>query len=336
MNRNVVGIRSISVYVPQEIRDSSWIASESGIPEEVIRNKFGIKQIHKANSEESVSDMAIAAAKRALKGVNPAKIDLLIYCGSEYKDYYLYNIAAKIQNAIGAINAESFEIHSLCSAGVYSLKVAKNILQCDAEKKMALLVTSSKEADLINYKDNDSRFMFNFGDGAAAILLEKDYDENVVLETKMISDGQFAEDVYVSAVGCNNFSNIKEAKKEDFYLKVTNISDMKERLDPVTIKNFFTVIEDAIKKSGYTNQDIDFIAPLFMKKSISDEILKRFNLKSDNTFLLEKYGHCQSADVFISITEGLKLGRINNGDIVVLVSAGTGYTWAATVVKWGK
>lgn len=335
MKNENVGIKKIGTYFPQGIRDSQWIAEASGIPEEVIRLKFGIKKVHKADASESVVDMAVKACRSALEDKDPLEIDLVVYCGSEYKDYYLFNAAASIQHKIGAENAESFELHSLCSAGVYALKVVKAMMLQDPSIRNALLVSSSKEGDLINYRDNDSRFMFNFGDGAAAILLEKNLNENRILETKMISDGRFAEDVYVPAVGAKNFETLKEPNYEDFFLQVLDVHGMKERLDPITINNFFSVIEQVVVKSGYIKEDIAFIAPLFMKKSMSNLLLDHFALKPENTYLLEEYGHCQSADCFIAVKKAVEVGRIKKGDLVVLVSAGTGYTWAATVIKWG-
>lgn len=334
MQKLGVGIKSIGVYMPPEVRDSAWISQASGIPEPVIREKFGVKKIHKA-TDEHVTDMAVKAARKALGDFDPMRLDLVVYCGSEYKDYYLFNAAASIQERIGARNAETFEIHSLCSAGVYSLKVLKSMMLQDEALRHVLLVSASKEGDLINYQDNESRFMFNFGDGAAAVLLEKGMNTNQILETKMISDGRFAADVSVPAVGNVHFGQLKDSKYEDFLLQVADLQSMKEKLDPITLPNFIKVIEEAVKKSGYENKDINFIAPLFMKKSISTMILDHFGLQEDNTFLLEEYGHCQSADVFISLQEGEKLGRVKSGDLVVLVAAGTGYTWAATVIRWG-
>jgi 3-oxoacyl-[acyl-carrier-protein] synthase-3 len=332
----VVGMKRIGVYVPEGIRDSRYIGEASGISEDVVRHKFGIKQIHKAGPEESVSDMGVKAAKRALQDFDPNLLDLVVYCGSEYKDYYLFNCAAKIQHEIGAKNANAFEIHSLCSAGVYSLKILKSMMLMDKNLKYVLLISSSKEADLINYKNERTRFMYNFGDGAAAVLLERGLDENIILDTHMITDGAFAYDVGVMGIGCKNFNKFDEMKYEDRFLDVHDIQSMKERLDPVTLKNFIAVIEKSAEKSGYQKNQINYIAPIFMKRSILNNILEYFQLKEDNSFVLEEYGHCQSADAFISLSEGEKLERLKQGDIAVLFGAGTGYTWAATAVRWGK
>ncbi len=332
---DIVGIRNIGIYVPPTIKDSTKISELSGIPEEVVREKFGVVHVHEASDEETVSYMGVEAAKKALDGFDPEKLDLVVYCGSEFKDYYLFNCAAKIQHEIGAVNANAFEIHSLCSAGVYSLKVLKSMMLCDEKINHVLLVSSSKESQIINYKNHNTRFMFNFGDGAAAVLLEKGLNKNVILETYMISDGQFAEDVAVFGVGCKNFNKQMDIKYEDRFLDVPNIKSMKERLDPITLNNFNNVIGESLKKSGYKNEDIGFVAPIFMKRSILSNILDKYNLTEENSFVLEEYGHCQSADAFISLTEGYKKGRLKDGDIAVLLGAGTGYTWAATTVRWG-
>lgn len=333
---NVVGIRDIQIYVPKEIEDSATIAKESGIPKDVIENKFGIKGKHKAGEMEQVSDMATKAAEKVLKNFDPLKLDLVVYCGSEFKDYYLMNMAAKIQDSIGAKNANAFEIHSLCSAGVYSLKILKSMMLCDPDINNVLLVSSSKETSIVNYKNEKSRFMFNFGDGASAALLQKGYSKNVILETHMITNGGFAEDVAVYNIGNNNIRDFKLKEDGEIMLDVKDPQSMKERLDPITLNYFSTVIEKSIEKSGYTNKDIDFIAPIFMKRSILEMVLEKFDLNEENSFVLENYGHCQSADAFISIVEGEKLGRIKDGDLIVMLGAGTGYTWAATTIKWGE
>lgn len=333
-NHNV-GIRSVGSYVPDGIRDSVYISEASGIPEPVIREKFGIKQVHKAGPEDTVSAMGVKASLRALGDISPDELDMVVYCGSEYKDFYMFNCAARIKEDIGAKNAVAFEIHSLCSAGVYSLKILKAMMLQDESLRKVLLVSSSKEGDLINYKDTDSRFMFNFGDGAAAVVLERDLGRNVILESSMIVDGQFSTDVYVPGIGCVNRDKIDVMSFEDRHLRVRDLQDMKTRLDPVTLDNFCKVMDQAVERSGYTNADVGFVAPICMKKSMLVGLLNHFNLTEEKSFLLEDYGHCQSADCFLSIEEGLRHGRLKDGDLVVTIAAGTGYSWASTAIKWG-
>lgn len=72
-----------------------------------------------------------------------------------------------------------------------------------------------------------------------------------------------------------------------------------------------------------------------MKRSILNSILSHFGLNEENSFILEDYGHCQSADAYIALSEAAKLSRLKDGDLAIMLGAGTGYTWAATAVRWG-
>jgi 3-oxoacyl-[acyl-carrier-protein] synthase-3 len=293
--------------------------------------------------------MCVKAARDCIKGViNPEDIDLVIYHGSEYRDYYLYNCSAHIQHKLGAVNAKSFEIHNLCSSGALSLQIAKSLLITQPELKNVLLVVGTRESDLIDYKNSRARFMFNFGDGAAACLIQKGYEKNQILETEMITDGRFAADVAVYGVGNVNYHKNKivdkclenvESDTEGsigyYGLDVADPSNMKVNLDPISLPNFCRVIAGAVEKSGYSKDAINFLAPIFMKKSILNLILGEFGMKENQSFILKNFGHVQSADAYIAVHEGLNLGRIKDGDLVIMLGAGTGYSWAATAVRWG-
>ena len=146
-----IGIRRIGVYYPEKLETSIDIANLSAIPEEVIREKFGIESKHKAAEGETVSDMCVKAARDCINEIiNPEDIDLIVYHGSEYKDYYLYNCSAHIQYKLGAVNAKTFEIHNLCSSGALSLQIVKSLMITQPEFKNALLVVGTRESDLVD------------------------------------------------------------------------------------------------------------------------------------------------------------------------------------------
>ncbi len=333
-----IGIKNIGLYIPEGLHTSKHIARESGIPEEVIIEKFAINQKHKADPDEHPSEMALKASRQALENFSPRKLDLVLFHGSEYKDYYLYNQAAKLQHELGAKNAYAFELHSLCSSGVLALKTARDMMQNDPDLDNVLLATSSKEADLLDYSNEDSRFMFNFGDAAAAVLLEKGLKKNTILRNHTITDGSFADDVAVYEIGSRYFNEPGQEKLElaDCNLDVADIDSMRERLNAVTEDNFRAVIEKSLQKSGYSTSDIDFIALIHMKKSFLDSLLSTYDLGEEDSFKLNDYGHCQSADAFIATKKGVEQGKIEEGDLIVMVGAGTGYTWSATCVRWGS
>lgn len=346
-----IGLRNIGVYYPDLVVTSKEIAERSGIPEDVIREKFGIGSIRKASPGENVSDMCVNAAKNCIQGIlEPEEINLIIYHGSEFRDFNLYNCAAHIQHKLGANNAISFQMSILCASSPLALQVAKSMMLTQSDLKNVLLVTGSRESDLVDFRNNRARAMFNFADGAAACLLQRNYNKNELLETKMITDGSFATDVAVYGVGSvsyhtstsieRDFLKAEDAKANGekvgyFGLDVSDPLSMKERLDAVSLDNFINVINGAAEKSGYSKQDIKFLAPIFMKSSILNTILERLNMNINQSYILKDFGHVQSADAYISLYEGLKLDRIHDGDLIIMLGAGIGFTWAATAIKWG-
>lgn len=120
----------------------------------------------------------------------------------------------------------------------------------------------------------------------------------------MIVDGQFSTDVYVPGIGCINRDKIGAMSFKDRHLHVRDLKDMKARLDPVTLDNFCRVMDQAVERSGCTNGYVGFVAPICMKKSMLVGLLNHFNPTEEKSFLLEDYGHCQSAGCFLSIEEG--------------------------------
>ncbi len=111
---------------------------------------------------------------------------------------------------------------------------------------------------------------------------------------------------------------------------------MKKRLEQKSMQNFLKVIRHSLSKSGYTEQDISFLAILHMKKSAHYYILNELGLSEDQSIYLHEYGHIGQMDQIISLQLAEQQGKLKKGDIVVLVSAGIGYAWGATTIKWGS
>src|SRR5690606_19251283 len=119
------------------------------------------------------------------------------------------------------------------------------------------------------------------------------------------------------------------------YLDVTDPQLMKERLDPVTLDNFLWVAQEAVRRSGYDPRDITFLAPLHTKRSMFELLLHGLGLDESRAVYLDEYGHLSALDPIIGLWEGVRRGQLRAGDLAVALSAGTGYSWAATAIRWG-
>jgi 3-oxoacyl-[acyl-carrier-protein] synthase-3 len=110
---------------------------------------------------------------------------------------------------------------------------------------------------------------------------------------------------------------------------------LKRRLDPITVKNFVVVATEAVERSGHDVADIGLVLPIHMKRSIHDAILLELGLGQDQAIYLDTYGHMSAVDPLLSLTLARDEGRLDRGTLVVLLAAGTGFTWAASAIRWG-
>ena len=330
-----VGIVGWGTYFPEAIQTAADLVEMTGIPEAVLREKMGIRQRHIASAEETVTMMASRAAEKAMvqSGVAAEQIKLVISHGSEHKDHLVWNAASKIQRNVGAVHAYAFEVYALCAGAPIAMNMARGMMQSDPNLSFVLLAAGSRENELINFSNERSRFMFNFGAGGGAMLLQRGADKNLILGASAITDASLSEAVVLTeaAVG-DGEAVVGEVRGR---LDVTDASYMAERLGAVSLDNFVRVIREAVEAGGAILSDVRFIGITHMKRSFYLEILKAVGLTAEQSVYLEDYGHVQSVDQVLALELGLAQGKIKAGDLIVLAGAGTGYTWSAVSVRWG-
>lgn len=329
-----IGIEETSVFFPKGVETAASLAEKSGIPEHVLIDKFGLYQKHIADSSMHVSDLAIEAGRQILSKVDPLTIDVVIYFGSPHKDYYVWSCAPKISFELGTKNAYAFEIMNVSSCFPIALKVAKDMLTSDSSIHTILLVGGCKESQILDYHNPRARFMFNFADGGAAALVKRAATKSEILESAIITDGLFHDDVRVPAGGSIHFPSNDTINNRLHYIDVTDPLRMKERLDPVSTPNFYKVIRQSLEKSGLTEKDINMLLPLHTKRSMFKQLLEGLHLSEEQAIYLDHHGHMSALDPCVGLHLAQEQGKLTNNDIAVAVSAGTGYTWAATVIKW--
>ncbi|WP_062350787.1 3-oxoacyl-ACP synthase [Bacillus kwashiorkori] len=332
-----IGILSTGIYIPENYISGKEIARLAGIPEEIVETKMGIRKKPLPGPDDHTCQMGIYAAKQAIEkaDIDPKEIDLVIYIGEEHKEYPLWTAAIKLQEEIGAYHAWAFDVALRCGTTIMALKVAKSMMLADENINTVLLAGGYRNGDFIDYKNSRTRFMFNLGAGGGAILLQKGLKKNIVLESELMTDGSFSEDVVVTAGGTKNPITFEALEQGLLRLDVLDPEGMKRRLEQKSMENFLKVIRTSLYKSGYSETDIDYVAMLHMKKSAHDYVLKELGLSEEKSIYLEDYGHIGQIDQILSLQLAEQAGKLKNGDIVVLVSAGIGYAWGATTIRWG-
>lgn len=333
----MIGITGLGMYLPEGRMTGAQIAEKANIPTAVVETKMGIIEKVVAGPHDHPVEMSVKAAKEAISEaqVDAKDIDVVIYIGEEHKEYPLWTAAIKIQEEIGAVNAWAFDVQLRCGTAIMAMKVAKSLMLADDSIKTVLLAGGYRNHDFIDYENERTRFMFNLGAGAGAVILQKNAGGHEVLEASLITDGSFSEDVVVPVGGTKEPLTVDHIQEGRFILDVLDPEGMKLRLEQKSLSNFLKVIRQSLQKSGYSENNLHYVAMLHMKKSAHDYVLQELGLSEENSIYLSHYGHIGQIDQILSLCLARKKGKLQEGKIVSLVSAGIGYAWGAITVKWG-
>lgn len=332
-----VGIAATASYLPERWMTAAEIGAASGIPEDVIVEKFGLRGKHIAGDGEHVSDMSVAAAQRLFEeqGVDPGEVDAVVYYGSTWKDHSVWQAAPHIAHRLGITDAFVLELDYVSCGTPVALRVCRDLMVAEPQLRTVLAVASCRESHLIDYTNERARFTYNFGDGAVAGLLRRDHPANRILGCHTITDGSFALDVMVPAGGSVEPASHATVDAGRHTLDVPDPRSMKERLDPISMDRFVTVARTALERSGASLEDVDVLCGIHMKRSIHDAIVAELGVDPDRAVYLDDTGHMSGVDPLLGLDRLHRADQLADGDLVLLLAAGTGYTWASSVVRWG-
>lgn len=328
-----VGIAATATYLPERWMPAAEVAAASGIPEQVVVERFGLRGKHIAAADEHVTDLSVAAAERALAegGVEPDDVDVVVYFGSSWKEWPVWQAAPWIAHRLGCQNAWALELDYVSCGAPIALRVCRDLLAAEDDLRSVLAVGACRESYLLDYANERSRFMFNFGDGAVAAILGRDAPANELLGSAAITDGSLSLHVKVPQGG-----SVHPETDGGRFLDVDGLEEMKERLDEVSLANFVRVAEEALARSGAGPGDLGYLCGVHMKRSMHEALVAALGLPLDRAAYLDDTGHISGADPLIALDRAARAGELADGDLVLLLAAGTGYTWAASVVRWGR
>jgi 3-oxoacyl-[acyl-carrier-protein] synthase III len=326
-----VSLAATAAYLPENWMSAAEVGARSGIPEQVIIEKFGLRGKHIAAEDEHVSDLSVRAAEALLAeaAIDPEEIDVVMYYGSMWKDYAVWQAAPWIAHRIGASRAYAVEYDNVSAGTPVALRIARDMLLAEDDLRTMLVVAACRESYLLDYGNAKSRFMFNFGDGAVAGLLVKDGGRNALLGCHGITDGSFSLQVKVPSGGSVSPNGGYR------YLDVADPTEMKDGLDEVSLPNFVAAAQGALERSGATLDDIGYLCGIHMKPSMHCAIVDGLGIDPSRAAYLDDTGHMSGVDPLLALDRAARAGELRDGELVLLLAAGTGYTWAASVIRWG-
>ena len=296
--------------------------------DEWITTRTGIKQRHKARTDEYTSQFGTKAALQALErsGLEPTDIDIIV-CATTTPDQIMPSTGALIQAEIGATNAAGMDVFAACSGFLYGLTMVESMVKT-GQIKHALVIGAEVLTKYVDYTDRGTCVIF--GDGAGAAVVGSVPEGKGILATKIKSDGRYAEQLYAPGGGTKMGTTHQTIDDGEHFFKMKG-----NELFKVAVRSMADISAEMVEKAGYTVDDIDLVIPHQANQRITDAVASRLGVPEEKVYSnIAEMGNTSSASIPIAMDECIQSGRIHEGSLVLLTAFGGGVTWGGTVIRF--
>jgi 3-oxoacyl-[acyl-carrier-protein] synthase-3 len=324
-------VKALEYYLPnqEDVNDESEKATA----------KIGIFRKKISTQTEFASDLGFHAAQKLFEtGVcHPEDIDFLLYC-TQSPDYYLPTTACILQERLGlSTTCGALDINLGCSGFVYSLSLAKGLIETGSAKNV-LLITADTYSKYIHPNDRSVKPLF--GDGAAATLISNiEANEELIGPFVFGTDGKGASNLIVPAGGLreplseqtkiaieDQYGN--QRSPENLYMNGPEIFNFTLREIPVAIEAF-------LSKKGAELNSFDYYVFHQANSFMLEHLRKKLGIAKEKfSIQMSDCGNTVSSSIPIALKREIEQGNIKPNNSILLVGFGVGYSWSVCSIKW--
>jgi 3-oxoacyl-[acyl-carrier-protein] synthase-3 len=311
-----VGIIGVGSYLPTNVVTNQDLEAVMDTTDEWIRSRTGIEERRIATEEMDTSDMAIFAAKNALENasLNASEIDLILVATAT-PDYVFPSVACMVQEALGIPNIPAMDLSAACSGFIYAVVTAKQFIDSNTYKNV-LVIGSEKFSKIIDWEDRNTAVLF--GDGAGAVIISEVSEGKGILAFELGADGIGAQHLTVD----NKTNFVTMNGREVFKFAVRQIPESSLLV---------------VRKAGLSIDDVDLLIPHQANTRIIESARERLGLSKDKiSTTVTKHGNTSAASIPLALASEIESGKINDGDVIIMVGFGGGLTWGSICLRWGK
>lgn len=320
-------ITAVGGYVPEDKLTNFDLEKMVDTNDEWIRTRTGISERRILKGEgKATSDMVVPAVQDLLqkRGIGAEEIECMIVA-TVTPDMAFPSTANLACDKLGAKNAWGFDLSAACSGFLFALSTGAALIESGRYKKV-VVVGADKMSAIVDYTDRNTCILF--GDAAACVLLEPNYDGYGIQDSILKSDGSGAPYLHMKAGG-----SLRPASIETVTNKEHNIFQDGQPVFKFAVKGMADVSAELLEKNNLTGDDIAWLVPHQANKRIIDATANRMGLSQDKVMLnIQRYGNTTAATIPLCLWEWRK--QLNKGDLIVLAAFGGGFTWGAMLVKW--
>ena len=326
-----VKISALGCYVPERVLTNHDLEKMVETSNQWILERTGISERHIADAAVATSDLAVAAARRALelRGIEASDLDVILVC-TVTPDMFFPSTACLVQDQLGARRAWGFDLIAACSGFLYGLTTGAHLVASGTHKKV-LVIGSDTMSRIIDYTDRNTCILF--GDGAGAMLLEPlaaDDDPHLgFIDFLGEIDGSGGDYLKMPAGGSR-----LPASSETVAQRLHYVHQDGQQVFKYAVRKMYEVCKGLLERNGVAAKDVVLI-PHQANRRIITATADRLGLDCDKVILnIDHYGNTTGGTIPLATRDAIESGRLKKGDLVLFAAVGAGYTAGASLWRW--
>ena len=311
-------------YLPEKVVTNKDLEKMMDTSDEWIRERTGIKRRHLAADNETTSDLALAAARKALDmaGIGAEDLDLIVL-GTATPDKVFPSTACIVQRRLGIGGCAAFDVHAACSGFVYGLDVADRFVRTGAAQN-ALVIGAETLSRITNWEDRATAVLF--GDGAGAVVLQA-ADEPGIISTHIHADGQY-EDLLQVQQGIS--SGYDAVRAEQAYIEMNGNAVFRR-----AVATLDSIARETLDKNNVDKHDLDWFVPHQANMRIISAAAKKLDMPMERVIVtVDEHANTSAASIPLAFDAAVRDGRIQRGEMVLFEAFGAGFTWGSALLKF--
>ena len=323
-------IRSVGRFLPERRLTNQDLEKMVDTTDEWILSRTGIRERRILEPGLGNSYMAIRAARDCLEraGVEAAEVDAIIV-GTVTPDMFFPSTACLVQKGIGASKAWGFDLSAGCSAFVFSLTTAAQLIESGRYQKV-LAIGSDVMSSILDYEDRNTCVLF--GDGAGAVLVEACPEPGFgILDFIQRIDGIGEEHLHMKAGGSRKPSSLETVQRKEHYVYQEGRQVFK-----YAVTEMAEVSARILERNGLTGDDVKLFIPHQANLRIIDACAKRMGLNPEKVVInIDRYANTTAGTIPLCLYDALvERKQLEKGDILIIAAFGAGFAWGSILVRW--
>jgi len=311
-------------YLPEKVVTNQDLEAMMDTSDEWIRDRTGIKRRHIAAEGETTSDLALAAAGRAMEmaGITAEDVDLIIIATTT-PDKVFPGTACIVQRRLGVGGCGAFDIQAACSGFVYGLDLADRYIRTGAGKNV-LVIGAETLSRLTNWDDRTTAVLF--GDGAGAVVLQET-DKPGILSTHIHADGQY-EDLLQVPQGISQGYDITRAGEA--FIQMNGNAVFRR-----AVATLDSIARETLEKNNIDKHDLDWFVPHQANMRIITAAAKKLDMPMERVIVtVDEHANTSAASIPLALDVAVRDGRIKRGELLLFEAFGAGFTWGSALLRF--